>query len=156
MQTQTQVAFHGKRTPRLSSWQQEQTAKQEYSKLSYRSPNFLWSKTDPKHRATVSVYMTLVDNRITKTNAVISRSFYRGGERRYSNVSLASLRRLSSIAPLPLLTDEQFTAINEALVADEMLAAGKAQAFRLIDRVDAAIAYGQVAEMVNDTEQVAA
>jgi hypothetical protein len=41
-------------------------------------------------------------------------------------------------------------------VADEMLAAGKAQAFRLIDRVDAAIAYGQVAEMVNDTEQVAA
>jgi hypothetical protein len=33
---------------------------------------------------------------------------------------------------------------------------GRDSEFRLIDRVDAAIAYGQVAEMVNDTEQVAA
>lgn len=42
--------------------------------------------------------------------------------------------------------------------AQEMLAAGKAQQeqFRLIDRVDAAIAYGQVAEMFNDQHEVAA
>jgi hypothetical protein len=43
-------------------------------------------------------------------------------------------------------------------LAAEMLQAAHAQqdTFRLIDRVDAAIAYGQVAEMVNEQHEVEA
>jgi hypothetical protein len=164
---QTQTAYtRTKRTPRLSSWQQEQTAKQAYAKTTFRQPSFYLYKDDPKHRAIVTVYLTLVDN-LLQTNSINVVLTHHRTERRYNHISLASLRRLSSIAPLPLLTDEQFTSVNEALVAADMLDAGKEQAarqpelhtkkgFRLIDRVDAAIAYGQVSEMVNDTEQVAA
>jgi hypothetical protein len=164
MQTQATVApFHGKRTPRLSSWQQEQTAKQQYSKTTFRQPHFDWrSKDTAKYRAGVTVYLTLTDNQINTQaiNVVVSRGYYRGGERRYNHISLASLRRLSSIAPLPLLTDEQFTAINEALVADEMLAAGKAQAFRLPDHdrinahADADIAVIETFEKLADAAMV--
>jgi hypothetical protein len=156
MQTLT-APFHGKRTPRLSSWQQEQTAKQAYAKTTFRQPSFYLYKDDPKHRAIVTVYLTLVDNLLQANSINVVLTHHRT-ERRYNHISLASLRRLSSIAPLPLLTDEQFTAINEALVADEMLNAAKEQAdrkpelhtkkgFRLIDRFDAAIQIGTLHEL---------
>lgn len=138
--------IHGRKN--LRRWQVEQAAQREISRTSYRSPNFVWRKDAPRNRAQVTVYLTLTDNRITTNNVVISRNFYRGGERRYSNVSLASLRRLSALAPLPLLTDAQFEAAGLVLVAQEMLAAGKAQQSKLADRIDAALAVGQAAELM--------
>jgi hypothetical protein len=154
MQTLT-APFHGKRTPRLSSWQQEQTAKQAYAKTTFRQPSFYLYKDDPKHRAIVTVYLTLVDNLLQANSINVVLTHHRT-ERRYNHISLASLRRLSSIAPLPLLTDEQFTAINEALVADEMLAAATMQANRLLNRAVTAVAIGKAAEAMAPEETVAA
>jgi hypothetical protein len=137
--------------PRISAWQQAQAAKEAYSKTTFKQPSFWLYKDDPKHRATVTVYFTLTDNQIHSDAINVVLTHHRT-ERRYSHITLASLHRLSRIAPLPLLSDAQFEALDNAAVAAEMLAAAHAQqeTFRLIDRVDAAIAYGQVEEMVNE------
>jgi hypothetical protein len=137
--------------PRISTWKQVQAAKEAYSKTTFKQPSFWLHKDDPKHRAIVTVYFTLTDNQIHSDAINVVLTHHRT-ERRYSHITLASLHRLSRIAPLPLLSDAQFEALDNAAVAAEMLAAAHAQqeTFRLIDRVDAAIAYGQVEEMVNE------
>ena len=152
------VQIHGRKTTHLSRWQFEQIALKELSRTQYRAPNFLWRNDSPRQRAAVTVYLTIKDNIIETTNVVISRNYYRGGERRYNNVTLASLRRLSALPSMPLVTEERFAATGAARIAQEMLDAGKAQQeqFRLLDRVDAAIAYGQVQEMVNSQHEVEA
>jgi hypothetical protein len=141
--------------PRISTWKQVQAAKEAYSKTTFRQPSFWLHKDDPKHRAIVTVYFEATDNKINinKINVVLT---HHRTERRYSHITLASLHRLSRIAPLPLLSDAQFEALDNAAVAADMLAAGQAQqeTFRLIDRVDAAIAYGQVEEMVNERHEM--
>ena len=154
---QATVQIHGRKTTHLSRWQAEQRAQQEISRTQYRAPNFLWRNDSPRNRAGVTVYLTLKDDiiEIEKTHVVISRNYYRGGERRYNNVTLASLRRLSALPSVPLVTAERFAATEAAQVAKEMLDAAQAQQekFRLLDRVDAAIAYGQVQEMVNEQHE---
>jgi hypothetical protein len=144
--------------PRISTWKQVQAAKEAYSKTTFRQPSFWLHKDDPKHRATVTVYFTLTDNQIHSDAINVVLTHHRT-ERRYSHITLASLHRLSRIAPLPLLSDAQFEALDNAAVAAEMLKRAAAESnrkpgrdseFRLIDRVDAAIAYGQVEEMVNE------
>jgi hypothetical protein len=146
--------------PRISTWKQVQAAKEAYSKTTFRQPSFWLHKDDPKHRAIVTVYFTLTDNQIHSDAINVVLTHHRT-ERRYSHITLASLHRLSRIAPLPLLSDAQFEALDNAAVAAAMLKAGQEQAdrkpelktrkgYQLIDRVDAAIAYGQVEEMVNE------
>lgn len=158
----TRPTVHGKAKPHLTRWQAEQQAQQEISKYQFRAPSFWLYRDDPAHRANVTVYLTLKNNIVETANVVLT---HHRTERRYNHITIASLKRLSSIAPLPLLTADQFAAMDEAMVAAEMLTAARAQAdrkpgqdadFRLLDRVDAAIAYGQVAEMVNDEHEVAA
>jgi hypothetical protein len=138
--------------PRISTWKQVQAAKEAYSKTTFRQPHFDWrSKDTAKYRAGVTVYLEFTNDQINskKINVVVTRGFYRGGERRYMHITLASLRRLSRIAPLPLLSNAQFEALDNAAVADEMLQAAHAQqdTFRLIDRVDAAIQIGKLHEL---------
>jgi hypothetical protein len=117
---------HGNHKPRLTAWQIEQVVKPQSPKITYRAPHFDWrSKEISKYRAGVTVYLTLKDNIPTTWNVIVARGFYRGGERCYKHVSLASLKRLSRIGPMPLLSDETFRAIELSLVADEMLEAAK-------------------------------
>jgi hypothetical protein len=134
--------------PRISAWQQAQAAKEAYSKTTFKQPSFWLYKDDPKHRATVTVYFTLTDNQIHSDAINVVLTHHRT-ERRYSHITLASLHRLSRIAPLPLLSDAQFEALDNAAVADEMLAVAHAQqeTFRLIDRVDAALEIGVLHEL---------
>jgi hypothetical protein len=134
--------------PRISAWQQAQAAKEAYSKTTFKQPSFWLYKDDPKHRAIVTVYFEATDNKINinKINVVLT---HHRTERRYSHITLASLHRLSRIAPLPLLSDAQFEALDNAAVAAEMLAAAHAQqeTFRLIDRVDAALEIGMLHQL---------
>jgi hypothetical protein len=134
--------------PRISTWKQVQAAKEAYSKTTFRQPSFWLHKDDPKHRAIVTVYFTLTDNQIHSDAINVVLTHHRT-ERRYSHITLASLHRLSRIAPLPLLSDAQFEALDNAAVADEMLASGHAQqeTFRLIDRVDVAMQVGVLHEL---------
>jgi hypothetical protein len=134
--------------PRISTWKQVQAAKEAYSKTTFRQPSFWLHKDDPKHRAIVTVYFEATDNKINinKINVVLT---HHRTERRYSHITLASLHRLSRIAPLPLLSDAQFEALDNAAVAAEMLAAAHAQqdAFRLVDRVEDALKIGTLHEL---------
>jgi hypothetical protein len=138
--------------PRISTWKQVQAAKEAYSKTTFRQPSFWLHKDDPKHRAIVTVYFTLTDNQIHSDAINVVLTHHRT-ERRYSHITLASLHRLSRIAPLPLLSDAQFEALDNAAVA-----AGQEQAdrkpelktrkgYQLIDRVDAAIEIGVLHEL---------
>jgi hypothetical protein len=163
---QTTLARHGKQPTRLTRWQIEQVTAAQTPRITFRSPSFYLYKDDPKHRAIVTVYLTLVNDipDTDKINAVIT---HHRTERHYNHISFSSLRRLSALSTTPLLSADTFAKIEAALVADEMLAAGQEQAdrkpelktrsgYRLIDRVDAAIAYGQVEEMVNERHETEA
>jgi hypothetical protein len=115
--------------PRISTWKQVQAAKEAYSKTTFRQPSFWLHKDDPKHRAIVTVYLTLVNDipDTDKINAVIT---HHRTERHYNHISFSSLRRLSALSTTPLLSADTFAKIESALVADEMLAAGQEQADR--------------------------
>jgi hypothetical protein len=143
--------------PRISTWKQVQAAKEAYSKTTFRQPSFWLHKDDPKHRAIVTVYLTLVNDipDTDKINAVIT---HHRTERHYNHITFSSLRRLSALSTTPLLSADTFAKIEAALVAAEMLAAGQEQAdrkpelktrsgYRLIDRVDAALEIGVLHEL---------
>jgi hypothetical protein len=146
------LARHGKRTPRLTQTQiahfQHQTPR-----IRLRHPSYVWSPNGGSKRASIQFQLTFLNDTLTEAQVIIQRNFYRGGQRTYKNLTLATLRRFNSIFITPLLSDEQFAALERERIAQDMLAAGHAQnpqAFRLLDRVNDAIIYGQAAELLND------
>lgn len=72
-------------------------------RISVRNPSCYWKKDDMKHRAYITCRVVKHNGAVSSAEVFVGRSFYRGGERVYKNVTPASLARVNRLFPFAVL-----------------------------------------------------